>query len=157
MSQPVRTRVRLRYVPSLARISRINVLTAIRDHDLQGAGEFLASLGFEAPGDELLIERGRRYDARALLAYAYGKATGEPLLPEQVTIAGLQVLTDHGFKVALRSELDRPKAAPAARTRTVRTARPSRAAAPVVPEREIKLCPSCFTELSVTGICGFCD
>ena len=46
-------------MPSLARVSRINVLTAIRDHDLQGADAFCKALGFDGPMDEVLIERFR--------------------------------------------------------------------------------------------------
>lgn len=143
---------------SLALVSRINVLTAIRDHDLQGAGPFLEGLGFEAPGDEVLVERGKRYDARALLAYAHGKATGDFLDPDRVTLAALQVLTDLGFTVASRAELDRPKAAPAARTRTVRAG--STAPAPrarTKPEPVVKLCPTCFTQLSMAGTCDYCE
>jgi hypothetical protein len=145
-------------VPSLARVSRINVLTAIRDHDLQGAGPFVEALGFETPSDEVLVERGKRYDARALLAYAHGKATGEYLGPDDVSHDVIKVLTDLEFKVSTRAELDRPKIAPATRTRTPRA---SSAAAPRAtrskPEPVVRLCPTCFTQLSVTGICDFCD
>jgi len=147
-------------VPNLALVSRINVLTAIRDHDLQGAGPFLEALGFDGPGDEVLVERGKRYDARALLAYAHGKATGDYLGPDRISLASLQVLTDLEFKVASRAELDRP-AAPAARTRAASgSPRAARTAAPTArskPEPVLRLCPSCFTQLSVTGTCDFCD
>jgi len=143
-------------VPSLARVSRINVLTAMRDHDLQGAGPFLEGLGFEGPGDEVLVERGKRYDARALLAYAHGKATGEFLGPDHVSFGDLQVLTDLEFKVATRAELDRPKAAPAPRTRSAgAAAKPSTSR--TKPEPVVALCPSCFTQLSVTGTCDYCE
>ncbi|RNL64348.1 hypothetical protein EFK50_07415 [Nocardioides marmoriginsengisoli] len=146
-------------MPSLARVSRINVLTAIRDHGLQGAGPFLEALGFEGPSDEVLVERGRRYDARALLAYAHGKATGEPLTPDQVSLGSLKVLSDLGFEVAFRADLDRAKQAPAARTRVPGTPKPraSRAAAPAKPEPVVALCPSCFTQLSKMGTCDFCE
>ncbi|RNL78937.1 hypothetical protein EFL95_07760 [Nocardioides marmorisolisilvae] len=138
-------------------MTRINVLTAIRDHDLQGAVEFREALGFAEPSDELLVERGKRYDARALLAYAYGKATGTPLDPEEISYESLGVLRDLEFKVASRDELDRPKAA-ATRTRTS-TPRTPRAAAPSrsKPEPEVRLCPTCFMQLSVVGTCDNCD
>ena len=147
---------------SLARVTRINVLTAIRDLGLQGAGPFLEALGFEGPNDEVLVERGRRYDARALLAYAHGKATGEFLLPEQVSLGSLQTLTDLGFEVAFREELDRSKAAPASRARVPGTpkAKTPRAVAPKAPVRVepvAKLCPSCFTQLSMMGTCDYCE
>ncbi|MCW2786731.1 MAG: hypothetical protein JWP74_3248 [Marmoricola sp.] len=141
-------------MPRLAQVSRINVLTAIRDHDLHGAAAFVEPLGFDGPVDEVLIERGRRYDARALLAYAHGKATGDYLTPEQLTVSSLKVLTDLGFTVATRAELERPKPAPAvranaaARPKAVRVARP---------EPVVRLCPTCFTQLSVTGTCDYCE
>lgn len=147
-------------MPNLALVSRINVLTAIRDHDLQGAGQFLEALGFDGPGDEVLVERGKRYDARALLAYAYGKATGDYLGPDRISVASLQVLSDLDFKVASRAELDRP-ATPAARTRAAagspRVARAASSTARSKPEPVVRLCPSCFTQLSVTGTCDFCE
>lgn len=151
--------VTLRTVRSLALVSRINVLTAIRDHDLQGAGPFLAALGFEGLSDEVLVERGKRYDARALLAYAHGKATGEFLGPDRITLSSLQVLTDLGFSVSFRGEVDRPKTPPAARARTTRAG--SSTAAPRVskskPEPVVKLCPTCFTQLSMAGTCDYCE
>lgn len=141
---------------SLSRVSRVNVLTAIRDHDEQGAGPFLEALGFEGPGDEVVVVRGKRYDARALLAYAHGKATGEFLSPEVISVSSLRVLTALEFTVATRSELDRPKATPSARSRPVGAgARPPSARSK--PEPVIALCPSCFTQLSVTGACDFCE
>lgn len=146
-------------MPSLARVSRINVLTAIRDHDLAGAVPFLEGLGFEEQGDDVLVVRGKRYDARALLAYAYGKATGDRLDPDSVTLSSFKVLTDLGFTVASRAELDRSKSA--ARTSTAGTARrsPAKVAtrAPARPEPVVKLCPTCFTQLSVTGTCDYCE
>lgn len=141
---------------SLALVSRINVLTAIRDHDLQGAGPFGEALGFEAVGDDLLIERGKRYDARALLAYAHGKATGDYLAPDQVSLTELKVLTDLGFTVTSRAELDRPKAAPVARSRAASAARPATSARSK-PEPVVRLCPSCYTQLSVAGSCDYCE
>ncbi len=141
---------------SLALVSRINVLTAIRDHDLQGAGPFGEALGFEGVGDDLLVERGKRYDARALLAYAHGKATGDYLGPEDVSLTELKVLTDLGFTVTTRADLERAKAAPSARTRKAASTRPV-APSRSKPEPVVRLCPSCFTQLSVTGTCDFCD
>ena len=143
---------------SLALVSRINILTAIRDHDLQGATPFLNVVGFETPSDEVLVERGRRYDARAVLAYAYGKATGgDYLTPEQVTLASLKVLTDHGFSVMFRSEADRPKVKPkpkpTTRSKTAPAAKTSRSR----PEPVVKLCPTCFTQLSMAGTCDYCE
>lgn len=154
-----------------ALVTRIHVLTAIKIHDQRGGEEFLAEHGLEERGDLVLIERGKRYDYRALLAFAHGKATGTT--PEAADIGEdrVKVLTDLGFTVASASEIDRPTpvrgatrvpgsprtAAP--RTTTPRTPRPSRAApkAPAKPEPEIKLCPSCFTQLPASGQCDFCE
>lgn len=141
---------------SLALVSRINVLTAIRDHDLQGAGPFAEALGFEGAAEDLLIERGKRYDARALLAYAHGKATGDYLGPDQVSLTELKILTDLGFRVASRAELDRPKAAPVSRARATSTARPV-ASTRSKPEPVVRLCPTCYTQLSVAGTCDYCE
>lgn len=144
---------------NLALVSRVNVLTAIRDHDLQGAGPFLEALGFEGPGDEVVVVRGKRYDARALLAYAHGKATGEFLAPEAITLASLHVLTDLEFQVASRADLDRPAAAARARSAggSPRAPRAAKPAAAAKPEPVLRLCPSCFTQLSVTGTCDYCE
>jgi len=146
-------------VRSLGLVTRINVLTAIRDHDLQGATDFREALGFSEPGEELLVERGKRYDARAVLAYAHGKATGDYLGPDRMTFGALETLTNLGFRVATREELERPKVAPA-RTRapgTARAPRAPRASAPKRAEPVVQVCPSCFTQLSVTGACDYCD
>ena len=146
-------------MPSLGRVTRINVLTAIRDHDLQGAVEFRKALGFDEASDEVLIERGKRYDARALLAYAHGKATGEFLGPEQISSGSLSVLNELEFTVGSWTQLDRAKIA---RPRAAASARaPRKAAAPTRararPEPEVKLCPRCFMQLSVVGNCDNCD
>ncbi len=145
---------------NLARVSRVNVLTAIRDHDLQGAGPFLVGLGFDGPGDEVVVVRGKRYDARALLGYAHGKATGDYLGPDEVTASSLRVLVDLGFTLASRADLDRPRAAPA-RTRSGSTSSPAprktASTARTRPEPVARLCSSCFTQLSVTGTCDYCE
>jgi hypothetical protein len=136
-------------------VTRVNVLTAIRDHDLQGAVEFREALGFEEASDEMLVVRGKRYDARALLAYAHGKATGEFLGPDQISYDALHVLTDLEFKVATRAELEKPKATPTPRTRVARA--PKAPTSRSRPEPEVKLCPTCFMQLSVVGNCDNCD
>jgi hypothetical protein len=104
----------------------------------------------------VLVERGKRYDARALLAYAHGKATGSYLGPDDVSYDSLSVLTDLDFKVVSRGELDRPK--PAATARQPRAPRATRTASTRTrPEPVVKLCPTCFMQLSVVGTCDNCD
>jgi hypothetical protein len=142
-------------VPTLAQVSRVNILTAIRDHDAQGAAPFCAALGFGVPSDEILVERGKRYDARALLAYAHGKATGKYLGPDEVSFAALQVLTDHGFSVVTRADASRPRVTPVKRARS--TAAPKPRASTAKPEPVVRLCPTCFTQLSMMGTCDYCE
>ena len=142
---------------SLGLVTRINVLTAIRDHDQLGSVEFRSALSFDVPSEEVLVERGKRYDARAVLAYAYGKATGDFPSQDQVSFGSLKVLTDLGFSVMTLGDSQRPKA-PAKRPRTASSSTPR--ATPVSrtkPEPVVRLCPSCFTQLSVTGTCNFCE
>lgn len=153
-----------------ALVTRIHVLTAIKIHDQQGAEAFLEAHGLESRGDLVLVERGKRYDFRALLAFAHGKATGTTPPAALIGEERAKVLTDLGFTVASAAELDRPTPVRGAtrvpgsprtpRTTTPRTPRPSRAAAPKTPakpEPEIKLCPSCFTQLPASGQCDFCE
>jgi hypothetical protein len=155
-------------VPNLKLVTRINVLTAIREHDQRGAATFLADHGFEAPGDEVLVERGKKYDAGALLAFAHGKATGTALTPDEIPLDVATVLTDLGFTVASVIELSKPAPnkrvpgtrAPAPKTAAPRAPRPSRAKTPAAaakPEPEIKLCPNCYTQLPATGRCDYCE
>lgn len=155
---------------NFALVTRIHVLTAIKIHDQGGSAAFLASHGLEEQGDLVVVERGKRYDMRAVLAFAHGKATGTTPDAAGIGAERAKVLTDLGFTVASAEELDRP--APVrgatrvpgsprvAAPRTPRAPRPSRATAPKAPARpepEIKLCPSCFTQLPASGQCDFCD
>ena len=81
-------------------VTRIHVLTAIKIHDQGGAEEFLAQHGLEERGDIVLVERGKRYDYRALLAFAHGKATGTTPDAAAIDVEKVKVLTDLGFTVA---------------------------------------------------------
>jgi hypothetical protein len=155
-------------VPNFELVTRIHVLTAIREHDLRGAETFLADHGFDAPGDEVVVERGKKYDAGALLAFACAKATGTAMTADQVPLEVAKVLTDLGFKVASIIELSKPapnKRVPGTRAPAPKTAAPrvSRAKAPapaVAPERPpaaVVLCPKCFTQVPSTGLCDYCD
>ncbi|MDO7867625.1 hypothetical protein [Nocardioides jiangxiensis] len=156
---------------NFALVTRIHVLTAIKVHDQGGAQAFVEQHGLDETGDIVLVERGKRYDYRALLAFAHGKATGTTLDASTIGFDRVKVLTDLGFTVASASELDRPaptrgstrvpgsprSATP--RTTVSRTPKAPAAApkAPAKPEPEIKLCPSCFTQLPASGQCDFCE
>lgn len=142
----------------LSLVTRIHVLTAIKVHDQVGAGEFLTQLGFDGPGDEVLVERGKRYPAPALLAYAHGRATGTTLTSDQLPFGSTKVLSDLGFTVASREALDRPAATrtrvPGTRAPRATTPKPAKV---VAPEPEIRLCPTCFTAVPASGRCDYCD
>ncbi|TCJ22195.1 hypothetical protein [Nocardioides jejuensis] len=149
-----------------ALVTRIHVLTAIKIHDQRGADDFLADHGLDERGDLVLIERGKRYDYRALLAFAHGKATGTTPDAADIGFDRVKVLTDLGFTVASASEIDRPAPVrgstrvPGTPHRSAAPRTPRAAAAPkapVKPEPEIKLCPSCFTQLPASGQCDFCE
>lgn len=153
-------------VPNFSLVTRIHVLTAIRNYDQQGAAEFLDAHGFEEPGDLILVERGKRYDASALLAFAHGKATGTALTPEEIPFGADKVLTDLGFTVASLMELNRPaptkrvpgtRAPAVPRASTPRVAKPKTPAKPEKPEPVVVLCPKCFTQVPSTGRCDYCD
>lgn len=145
-------------------VTRIHVLTAIKIHDQGGAAAFLESQGLEQAGDMVLIERGKRYDFRALLAFAHGKATGTTPDAASIGLDRTKVLTDLGFTVASAEELDRPAPARGAtrvpgspRSATPRASRAVAPKAPAKPEPVVKLCPSCFTQLPASGQCDFCE
>ena len=144
-------------MPKFSLVTRIHVLTAIKIHDQNGAATFLADLGFDGPADPVLVERGKRYHAGALLAYAHGRATGRTLTPAEVPAgAPEKVLGDLGFTVAWLADLDRP-AAPrgtAPRARATKVAAPK---APAKAEPVVSLCPTCFMQLPSTGRCDYCD
>lgn len=154
-------------VPKFSLVTRIHVLTAIKVHDQDGAADFLARLGFEGPADPVLVERGKRYHAGALLSFAHGRATGQALSPHELPAGATEkVLGDLGFTVAWLADLDRPaggRAAarvPGTRTATVPRARATKVAAPKAPakpEPVVSLCPTCFMQLPATGRCDYCD
>lgn len=142
-------------MPKLHLITRIHVLTAIKVHD-QGPAEFLTQLGYDEPGDEVLVERGKRYPAAALLAYAHGRATGQPLSADEVPSGATSVLSDLGFTVTTREQLEKPaKPARVPGTRAPRA--PKAPARPAKPEPEVRLCPTCYMALPVSGRCDYCD
>lgn len=143
--------------PSFHLVTRIHVLTAIKVHDQSGGATFLEDLGFDGPGDDVLVERGKRYPATALLAYAHGRATGRTLTPHEVPFGATSVLGDLGFKVASRDELDRPATRKATRVPGTRAPRATTPKAPPKPEPVVKVCPTCFTALPVSGRCDYCD
>ncbi|MFT4287476.1 hypothetical protein [Nocardioides sp.] len=138
------------------RLSKIHVLAAIRDHGGQ-ADERLDG----AEADVMIVERGRQYDARAIVLAAYEKVTGERVTVDQLPqdLAGL--LTRLELKVVRRSEIRaaeesrRPKARVSG---TRRSAAPARAPKVRPPEPQLALCPRCMMQLPAgRSSCDYCD
>jgi hypothetical protein len=140
-------------VPNFNMVTRIHVLTAIRDYDEKGAATFLSEQGVEGRPEQLLVERGRRYDPRGLLVFAYRKATGTQLAVDELPADLAAVLTRLDFKVVSQEDQAKPAAKKAPRASRAKPA----PAAPAKPEPVIALCPSCFTQLPASGRCDYCD
>lgn len=132
-------------------VTRIHVLTAIRTYDQMGAEAFLNEYGVEGPSQQYLVERGRRYDPRGLLAFAYAKATGTPLPAGDLPGDPGSVLERLEFRVVSDDDLVKPAA-----KRSTRVAKP-KAVAPPKPEPVVALCPRCMTQLPASGRCDYCD
>lgn len=149
-------------VQSLSLVTRIHVLAGIAEHDERGSAAFLAAHGVDAPGEIVLVERGKRYDARALLAFALGKATRQPVDADGLPLDVMSPLRELGFKVLTRTDLENPAPArPATRrtpaTRAPRTPRaPKAPARPRKPEPVVNVCPTCFMAIPATGVCDNC-
>jgi len=143
-------------VPNFGLVTRIHVLTAIRNYDQAGADAFLSEYGVEGPASQFVVERGRRYDARALLASAYAKATGTALAPADLPGDAGSVLERLEFRVATPEDLTKPAAKRTTATRTTRVAKP-KAAPASKPEPVVALCPKCMTQLPASGRCDYCD
>jgi hypothetical protein len=138
-------------VPNFGLVTRIHVLTAIRTEDEMGAEAFRSAYGVEGPAGRLVVERGRRYDPRGLLAFAYEKATGTRLAPSELPADAAGVLERMDFKVVSAEE---PRKAAAKRAAPVRK---PRAAAPVKPEPVVRVCQRCMMQLPASGQCDYCD
>jgi hypothetical protein len=138
-------------VPNFGLVTRIHVLTAIRTADELGAAAFLGRYAIEGPTEEVVVERGRRYDPRALLIFAYEKATGTRLAPEDLPADAASVLKRLDFRVV---PAEAPADAPAKRTPRVRK---PKVAAPAKPEPVVNLCPRCMMQLPASGQCDYCD
>lgn len=149
-------------VPDFARLTRIKLLAAIRDYPTDQLAEVLEHHGLEpADADVMVVERGRQYDARVVVATAYERITGDVLTAADLSgdLAGL--LAGLEFKVLSRHEQLAAEAAKADRRRvpgTPRATRPRAAAAPAKPERPAPaICPRCFMQLPAgSGVCDNC-
>lgn len=146
-------------MPSFQLVTRIHVLSAIREYDQLGADEFLGRYGFVRERDYVLRERGKTYDSKAILGVAHRYATGTPATSDEFSggkDGAAKVLTNLGFTVVYvdpDGKVEAPK-----RTSTPRTSKPRQPARPAKPEPVVSICPTCFTQLPANGGgCDYCD
>jgi hypothetical protein len=145
-------------VPNFELVTRINVLSAIREYDELGAEAFLSTYGFGPAREYLLRHRGRLYDSKAILGVAHRYATG--------TVAGsddfsggregaAKVLKNLEFEVVNVDADGKP--ATRARTSSPRPAAPRKVTPrSTKPEPVVHLCPTCYTQLPASSICDYC-
>lgn len=147
---------------SLKFVTRIHVLAGVSEHDEQGAEAFREAQGFDTAGEDILVERGKRYDARSLLAFALGKAARRPVEAAEVPADVTTPLRELGFTVSTREELENPAPKRAAAARAPRATTTRTATAPKAPTRTRKpepvynVCPTCFMAIPSTGVCDNC-
>ncbi|MGN6577004.1 MAG: hypothetical protein ACTHKG_15105 [Nocardioides sp.] len=169
-------------MPDWNLVNRAHVLAVLDEYDRLGSREFLSRYRFGRSTAYTLWHGGQEYDSKAVLGVAYLHATGRAATRDELADSlggGAKVLERLGFDIAVdEEEVEREERARAARapassgarssagtTTVAGTARkaPARKAAEKKParikpaEREVKLCPTCYTELPATGVCDFCD
>ncbi len=146
-------------MPSFQLVTRIHVLSAIREYDELGADEFLSKYGFDRSVDDILRERGKSYDSKAILGVAHRYATGTAATSEEFDggkDGAAKVLTELGFRIdSLGPD---GKVVAAKRVPTPRTPRTRAPAKPAKIEPVVVICPKCFTQLPTGGgACNYCD
>ncbi|WP_300681950.1 hypothetical protein [Nocardioides sp.] len=150
---------------SLGRLSKINLLAAIRDYpkDPEALSERYEELGLDAEAADLMVvERGKQYDARVLVVAAYRKLTGDLLSEDELPADLRTVLTRLELTVMSLREAIAADTLKSARSRVPGSARPTRATArptPAVPETPAPaVCPRCFMQLPAgSKACDYCD
>jgi hypothetical protein len=172
-------------MPDWNLVNRAHVLAVLDEYDKLGSREFLSRYRFGRSTAYTLWHGGQEYDSKAVLGVAYLHATGRAATRDELADSlggGARVLEQLGFDIAVDEEevereerVSRARAARAPASSGARagagttaaagTARkaPARKAAEKKParikpaEREVTLCPTCYTALPVTGVCDFCD
>lgn len=142
-------------MPQFNLVTRIHVLSAIREHDQLGAEEFRNKYGFGPARQYLVRERGKLYDSKAILGVAHRYATGRVAESDEFSgglDGAVKVLAGLEFTIV---SADNPKPA-AKRPSTPRASKPRQPARPAKPEPVVALCPTCFTQLPTTGVCDYC-
>lgn len=148
-------------MPSFHLVTRIHVLSAIREYDQLGADEFLTTYGFGPSRDYVLRERGKRYDSKAILGVAHRYATGQVAQSHEFDGGpggAVKWLESLDFRID-RLDPDNPNGnATPRRTTTPRAPRAAKPAAAKKPEPVVAYCPTCFTQLPTNGGgCDYCD
>ncbi len=173
-------------MPDWNLVNRAHVLAALDEYDRLGAREFLSRYRFGRSTAYTLWHGGQEYDSKAVLGVAYLHATGRAATRDELSGSlggGAKVLEGLGFDIAVdEEEAEREERAGRARAaRAVTSATragsgastsaaggattrkaPARKAAEKKParikpaEREVKICPTCYTALPATGVCDFC-
>ena len=88
------------------RVTRCEVLRAIRDYDRLGPERFLSEHGFAPTTTYELVWNERRYPPKALLGTAYEFATGRRLGSDDFEggkTGAVRVLTELGFSIERKS------------------------------------------------------
>jgi hypothetical protein len=165
-------------MPDWSLVDRAHVLAALQEADRVGSRDFLSRYRFARAKASTLWHGGQEYDPNAIMGVAYLHATGRAVT--RADLAGAEartarVLKGLGFDVVIDEdamiEQDRlldgqpDEPAPAAPTakapaakRTTATKKAAKTPARPKPvEREVKICPTCYTALPATGVCDFCD
>jgi hypothetical protein len=172
-------------MPDWNLVNRAHVLAALDEYDRLGSREFLSRYRFGRSTAYTLWHGGQEYDSKAVLGVAYLHATGRAATRDEFSggLGGaVKVLERLGFDIAVdEEEVEREERAyraratkapassgnaagttkstgtPAARKAPARKAAEKKPARIKPAEREVKLCPTCYTELPATGVCDFCD
>lgn len=165
-------------MPDWSLVDRSHVLAALQEADRVGSRDFLSRYRFARAKASTLWHGGQEYDPNAIMGVAYLHATGRAVT--RADLAGAEsrtarVLKGLGFDVVidedamieqdrlLDAQADEPApAAPTAKApaakRTTATKKAAKTPARPKPvEREVKICPTCYTALPATGVCDFCD
>lgn len=147
-------------MPQFNLVTRIHVLSAIREHDQLGADEFRNKYGFGPDRDYVLRERGKTYDSKAILGVAHRYATGTAARSDEFSgglDGAVKWLTDLDFTVVALDAEGKPAAKKSSTPRPAKPRPAKKPSRPTKPEPVIALCPTCFTQLPATGICDYCS
>ena len=151
---------------SLARVSKMNLLAAIRDYpkDSVALSELYEDWGLDSESADLMIvDRGKQFDARLITLAAYQKVSGERWTEADLPADLARVLTRLELKVTSLREVLATERLKANRGRVPGT--PRAAGAPAIPSAPVvplvpapPVCERCFMQLPAgSKACNYCD